>query len=71
MIERHKRTVRALGLRRLNQTVVHDDSIRVDSVLLLLRAPRYPPPRGRGVSMKEAEISYGIVRDAGLRENAN
>jgi large subunit ribosomal protein L30 len=26
MIERHKRTVRALGLRRLNQTVVHDDS---------------------------------------------
>jgi large subunit ribosomal protein L30 len=26
MIERHKRTVRALGLRKLNQTVVHDDS---------------------------------------------
>ena len=26
MIERHKCTVRALGLRKLNQTVVHDDS---------------------------------------------
>lgn len=26
MIERHKRTVRALGLRKLNQTVIHDDS---------------------------------------------
>lgn len=26
MIERHKRTVRALGLRKLNQTVIHNDS---------------------------------------------
>ena len=26
MIERHKRTVRALGFRKLNQTVIHDDS---------------------------------------------
>lgn len=26
MIERHKRTIRALGLRKLYQTVVHDDS---------------------------------------------
>lgn len=26
MIERHKLTVRALGLRKLHQTVIHDDS---------------------------------------------
>jgi large subunit ribosomal protein L30 len=26
MVERHKRAVRALGLRKLYQTVVHDDT---------------------------------------------
>jgi len=26
MVERHKRAVRALGLRKLHQTVIHDDT---------------------------------------------
>jgi large subunit ribosomal protein L30 len=29
MIERHKRTVRALGFRKLNQTVIHDDTPQI------------------------------------------
>ena len=32
--ERHKATVRALGLRRMNQTVVHEDSPVVRGMLL-------------------------------------
>lgn len=33
---RHKNTVRALGLRRLNQTVEHDDTPTLRGMLLLV-----------------------------------
>jgi large subunit ribosomal protein L30 len=34
--ERHKKTVRALGLRRLHQTVEHDDTQTLQGMLLLV-----------------------------------
>lgn len=34
--ERHKKTVRALGLRRLNQTVEHDDNPTLRGMLSLV-----------------------------------
>lgn len=52
-------------------TVARNDSITVGSTVVLIRAPLYPPPQGGGVSMKEAEISYEIVCDAAVRQNAN
>ena len=34
--ERHKRTVRALGFRRLHQTVVHDDTPVIRGMVALI-----------------------------------
>ena len=34
--ERHKKTVRALGLRKLHQTVEHDDTPTLQGMLLLV-----------------------------------
>jgi len=43
-IESHKRTIRALGLRRLNQTVIHEDTPTmrgmVDAVIHLVTCER-------------------------------